>query len=483
MGRLLTSVYLPHYVDLYWHFKPTEVIQGRIVKPDGTYAWYPVKLEDGTVATEGTNGGGKYYSFTDFSYINHTVTITPPLEYVVDYHMLCYNGGACTYPAGASATVTQDSLLNANYNWGASPDPFHYADLWWYLKSACDATKPTNLSVNRVPVSGPNAEFKWTPGTNGIKQYLYVGTNLEKVGSDCSTGCIVKEENLSSSMSKYPASGSQALSSGMVYYWRVGTYKNAACPIKWSTPTAIHLSSCDLTPSSQSLFIGQSGVLISGVFSSPEITSVNFSGGGGFVNLTPLVPPVFNKINVTGASSGGPATLTGSVVPAALNCSDTASVTVNDNPAWWRVIDGDVTTNGDLVSHLPYTGEKFALAPTAYAGGFPGVPAYGPAGCGSACTNLTTSNVSAPQGWIANSPYVTVNNKIYDYKYFLGLVPANVVYGTFPSGASSFYGYEWYKSAGNLGVNATAIGTRKVILYVDRNLMVNGNITITSVMS
>jgi hypothetical protein len=113
-----------------------------------------------------------------------------------------------------------------------------------------------------------------------------------------------------------------------------------------------------------------------------------------------------------------------------------------------------------------------------------GLQAYAgvPAGCGyPACTNLDYDNVSE-RHWIANSPY-DASNKVYNYDYFLGLVPANVVYGTFPTGAAAFYGYEWYKSAGNLAVNATAIGTRKVILYVGRNLMVNGNITITSVMS
>ncbi|PIP57308.1 hypothetical protein COX04_00170, partial [Candidatus Woesebacteria bacterium CG22_combo_CG10-13_8_21_14_all_45_10] len=63
--------------------------------------------------------------------------------------------------------------------------------------------------------------------------------------------------------------------------------------------------------------------------------------------------------------------------------------------AWWRVIDGDVKTNGNLVSQVP-SGLKFDLVGT---GGYPGLPAYG----GS--TNLNSALVS-DKGWLANSRYV-----------------------------------------------------------------------------
>jgi len=149
------------------------------------------------------------------------------------------------------------------------------------------------------------------------------------------------------------------------------------------------------------------------------------------------------------------------------------------------VKDADVQTNGDLRSGVP-SGELFGLDGS---GGYPGVPAYG----GS--TNLTNTNVSE-KGWIAKSPYVITNNRIYNYDFFESLIPAETTINSITSSsvAGSYFntgnidpgsGYYWYKYESSLPLTISSAvnlaGSRKVILLVDSpNLYLNGSINYTA---
>lgn len=166
------------------------------------------------------------------------------------------------------------------------------------------------------------------------------------------------------------------------------------------------------------------------------------------------------------------------------DCGTPRSCTVSACSAWWQVKDGDVATNGDIVSPLPATGAVFD---TSGDGGYPGVPASG----GS--TSLTTTNVS-DTGWMATSRYN--HTKVYNSNYFANAVPADVVVNSLTSsidgtdissGGTDTNGIYWYEydSALNGGVDLTIntaadIGSRKVILIVkdaDVNLKSNINLT------
>jgi hypothetical protein len=137
------------------------------------------------------------------------------------------------------------------------------------------------------------------------------------------------------------------------------------------------------------------------------------------------------------------------------------------------VIDGDVKTNGNLVSQVP-TGLNFDLVGS---GGFPGVPAYG----GS--SNLNNTLVSV-KGWLAGSKYVISNNKVYNYSFFNHWVPADTLIDPVPPGGTvsgsyfktegdPSYSYYWFKydtTVYHLDLHVASpinLGDRKVILFVD----------------
>jgi len=138
--------------------------------------------------------------------------------------------------------------------------------------------------------------------------------------------------------------------------------------------------------------------------------------------------------------------------------------------AWWQVKDSDISSRGDLTSIVP-AGKFFGLPGP---GGYSGVAAY------SETTSLTSASVSQI-GWIANS--AVGNPKVYDYRYFANLLPADTVISTLSSNVldqiaidantTPSYGYYWYRYDGSasgldLTVNSNLnIGSKKAVVMVN----------------
>ncbi len=230
------------------------------------------------------------------------------------------------------------------------------------------------------------------------------------------------------------------------------------------------------------------------------------------IGNTGIIPPspIFFGIvttfsNVRSASNGNTIYLTG--LPAGYRCSDcntgtcpirtgvtspsnnnnfyitNAAVSPTPPPAlssWWQVSDGDVTTDGDIVSSVP-TGQYFG---TLGAGGFAGVPVFG------GTFNLVLQNAydkisPATSKWNANT--TTEFTRIFDYSYFENLVPDDVVLNDVSTlatgtGASTYSdGYQWYKITGNHTISQNIdLGSRKVILFVKSgNLNINSRVNLT----
>jgi len=172
--------------------------------------------------------------------------------------------------------------------------------------------------------------------------------------------------------------------------------------------------------------------------------------------------------------------------PTSLLSGSPKTITCNPLP-WWQVKDGDVQSAGDLASQVAY-GKTFDLDGP---GGFPGIPAY------AGSTNITPPVVISSTSWIAKS--TPVGAKVYNYAYFVNLIPADVtaimnvvntsdVAGSLTSGSATHdaNNYYWYKydgainSAQPLTIPAVNIGARKIILIIDNaNLNITGNINLT----
>lgn len=91
------------------------------------------------------------------------------------------------------------------------------------ISDACSATAPTNLSESNK--TSNSVLLKWTPGIDGTKQVLIVGTNENAVTSGCpdgvtpNSGCIIKEDNLSITTNQYEIDF--LLIPNTTYYWRI----------------------------------------------------------------------------------------------------------------------------------------------------------------------------------------------------------------------------------------------------------------------
>ena len=176
-------------------------------------------------------------------------------------------------------------------------------------------------------------------------------------------------------------------------------------------------------------------------------------------------------------------------------CGTPRACTVTVCSPWWQVKDADVTTNGDLNSHVPVTAGLYF--DTVGNGGYPGIPTFG----GS--TNLTGAGINvSTKGWLAASGYSST--KIYNSAYFLNSVPANTIINSLgssidgsaiASGGTATNGVYWYEydplqNGGlDLTINTAAnIGSRKVILIAGAlkdgviqmaDVSIKGNINLT----
>jgi hypothetical protein len=147
------------------------------------------------------------------------------------------------------------------------------------------------------------------------------------------------------------------------------------------------------------------------------------------------------------------------------------------------VVDGDVSSNGNIESRVP--GSKYFDMPGP--GGYPGIPVHGTG------TNLNALNVSATR-WLAQS--TSSNIKKFDYSFFASQIPEDTLIHEIPSNSldqgvidantTPSYGYYWYRfnGVGNaLDVNVSSaidIGNKKVIVLIDSaDLNINAPINLT----
>jgi len=218
------------------------------------------------------------------------------------------------------------------------------------------------------------------------------------------------------------------------------------------------------------------GTVSNVVFSDPSgntnISTVNSSGNPTFTTYATGVSAGSAIITATATMNGNGAT-----------CSKTVNITVNGAAAvaWWQVKDGDVTTNGKLISYIGDPAQKFDNPGD---GGYPGIPAYGLSGN----TNLTGANVSV-RGWLVQSNY---NAKVYNSSYFFGSIPSDVTPKQMGSSITSDdfdfkpanlgYGYYWYEydGAADLTVNGNIdfLDNKVILLVKQANVVLNGNITL-----
>ena len=144
------------------------------------------------------------------------------------------------------------------------------------------------------------------------------------------------------------------------------------------------------------------------------------------------------------------------------NCSSDAYVNVIVNSgSWWQVVDGVVVTNGGITSNVANP-NNFMLDGV---GEYPGVPIYG----GS--FNLSGTNVVSSTRWEANTQ--TTTTRPFDYNYFEGLIPSDYTSGFIDSDF-----YEWYM-LGPTTLTTTNYNNRKVVMFVDGDLTINGNLNVT----
>jgi len=210
--------------------------------------------------------------------------------------------------------------------------------------SSCNATAPSNVAVTAI--SPTKATVSWTPGTNGVSQSIYAGTNKTEVEQNCPAGigpgksCVVAATELDASQTSYTTG--EVLSPGTVYYWRVVTFKDSACSANSSTARA--LSSCLLSPASAAMVAGASLTFTESVNSSAEVQKVDFSVSGGNISLSPTsdtgYPYQTRALALTptnpNVTLGAAVYLTGDTNPA---CTSTSSVVVTLPGPWWQVKD------------------------------------------------------------------------------------------------------------------------------------------------
>jgi len=183
---------------------------------------------------------------------------------------------------------------------------------------------------------------------------------------------------------------------------------------------------------------------------------------------------------------------------AATSNASPISVTI---PSWWQVLNSDIQTKGNILSHVPnVAGVYFNGPPTGWPTGYPGVVAY-PSGYTATFTPGTVSS----RGWLTASPWT--NSKTFDYAYFANQIPVDIepefIYTPNPAannlntGGVFKYDYYWYRYDGSPGeiwttgiiatrnqdlnlLAQTIPAGRKVILLVNSaNLNINGPINLT----
>ena len=231
----------------------------------------------------------------------------------------------------------------------------------------CTTTFPVILSVDWGNDSSDPVTVTWYPGEGGTRQGLYVGPNYHDVNAalNCTMGtCVYNNSFINNSITSMQLDRSLFNTvDGTLYYFKVHKFAGTCSKV---SPTKASVSSCDFTISPNPIDVEETNSLISKViaqrtFNTPTDVELRFSSNNSLIAsvATPVDTTYRYETQVTGGASAGTATLTSNVY---LNnvldrtCQSDividGTVVVGDIP-WWRVIDGDVTTNGDIGSDVP----------------------------------------------------------------------------------------------------------------------------------
>ena len=231
----------------------------------------------------------------------------------------------------------------------------------------CTTTFPVILSVDWGNDSSDPVTVTWYPGEGGTRQGLYVGPNYHDVNAalNCTMGtCVYNNSFINNSITSMQLDRSLFNTvDGTLYYFKVRKFAGTCSKV---SPTKASVSSCDFTISPNPIDVRETSSLISKViaqrtFNTPTDVELRFSSNNSLIAsvATPVDTTYRYETQVTGGASAGTATLTSNVY---LNnvldrtCQSDividGTVVVGDIP-WWRVIDGDVTTNGDIGSDVP----------------------------------------------------------------------------------------------------------------------------------
>ncbi len=145
---------------------------------------------------------------------------------------------------------------------------------------------------------------------------------------------------------------------------------------------------------------------------------------------------------------------------------------------WWQANNGHVITQGNVISNVPDALNEMIESGL---GGFPGI-AMGNSGS----TIQSGSGTISSTNWVAQSPFT---GRQPDYDAFETLIPvsitptdpgATVAGNAFNAGgATTGDGYYWYRHTGNMNITSavTLPANRRVILFVDGDLTISGNMT------
>ena len=260
-----------------------------------------------------------------------------------------------------------------------------------------------------------------------------------------------------------------------------------------TTPPLPPSCAANFNPGSAVINVGSSqGFTLNVNSSNGSVDTVNFSSSNsGLVSVSPAGDAsVPYQTLANGVSIGGPVVISGRVVMGgSVRCSATASVSVLAPGAWWQVKDADVITNGGLISPIPASCSLPVCNPVFSIDGpgtSPGVPLF--AGSYDFNVGVGVGTVSST-GWLARGSYLA--STAYNYAFFDRLVPGDTVKNAilFSSitpnylknqGAISPDGYYWFFRSGDLIMQGEpTLASRKVVLFVDGNLSIDGIVDLT----
>lgn len=159
-------------------------------------------------------------------------------------------------------------------------------------------------------------------------------------------------------------------------------------------------------------------------------------------------------------------------------CSATANITVGNPKSWFQIKEGDIIADGDVSSSVPSDEYMIIYDPLPLPGESPGIVAVS-----GSILEPDVSIISDPGWYVVNDTYA---GKEYKYAYFeklashIGFHDPGVLIGDVSDfGAVGEGGYRWAKHSGDVSVNTDInIGSNKVVLFVDGDLLINGKINV-----